>query len=225
MESSRTTNYWPGFVDALTNTVIAMVFLVIVLTIALSAFVNLVVKQRTAKLVQQSMDTMATSTARAAPAPVQFASSPATPRSGSSGPSTSLPASLLTGEIVVTAPEPQKQLPARPALDRSGKALVLRFPEGGVDLDAKSTDALNAIAERSGIQMSQMYADIAVRGPEILLSENQRSGFFRAMSARNYLMEKGMPAANLFIRFEDAPGITEHQIVISISPTPPGVKP
>ncbi len=45
MEVGKNTNYWPGFVDALGNTIIAMVFVVIVLAVSLSMYAKLLAQR------------------------------------------------------------------------------------------------------------------------------------------------------------------------------------
>jgi hypothetical protein len=208
VESSRNTNYWPGFVDALTNTVIAMIFLVIVLTIALSAFINLVVRQRTEKLVQQHMGTVTTAQ------PVSALEPPPEPRTQTKA--ASAKKSLVVGEVLVQQASSPKDRPAVSEVDAASAALVIKYSGNAVELDEKSALDLDGIVQRSGLSMTQVRAEIVVRGPEIFLSENQRSGFFRAMSARNYLMRKGVSASNVTIRFEDVPGAKENLIAISI---------
>ncbi|RZL31396.1 MAG: hypothetical protein EOP35_22150 [Rubrivivax sp.] len=49
-------DFWPGFVDALTNVVIAMVFVIVVLAIALSFSAQMLAKRMAAKIAEQQAE-------------------------------------------------------------------------------------------------------------------------------------------------------------------------
>src|SRR5690349_22145149 len=68
MEGGKTANYWPGFVDALTNVVIAMVFVIVVLAIALSFAARLMGQRLAEEIVKKHTAAAAASAAAAPPA-------------------------------------------------------------------------------------------------------------------------------------------------------------
>lgn len=221
--ASREANYWPGFVDALTNTVIAMVFLVIVLTLSLSVFINNIANQRAAKLVEtqqgvaKSSGTVAASQAPAeAVGPTSLASPGAS--AGAVAESPKAAPSLLKGEFRV-AGEQKGQAAVVPKLNSqtSGNALVLYYPGTAVEIDEKTAADLERLAVNSGISFPQMQASIVARGPQIFLSDNQRLAFFRSMAVRNFLLKKGIARENITIRVEESPGAAEGSIVVSVN--------
>lgn len=219
--SGRETNYWPGFVDALTNTVIAMVFLVIVLTLSLSVFINAIANQRAAKILEGKAASAASAASEgsalseasgsSAAEPPQVPGSPAAPSSPKAE------ASVLKGTFRV--PDSAKNPAPGSARQKSEaltNALVVYFSGTTVEVDEKTELELDRVAASSGVTFAQMQASIVARGPQIFLSDNQRLAFFRAMSVRNFLMKKGIQRDNITIRIEDAPGTTEGMVVVSV---------
>jgi hypothetical protein len=224
--SNGETNYWPGFVDALTNTVIAMVFLVIVMVISLSVFVNVAVEQRgkamAAEMLVKELEARGLS-AKASPGsgPANGGLTAGVGAAGQAPPSTAN-ASVLQGNLTIkddAAKNPN--VPPGRSQEQSGNALVLRFSGTSVEIDDSTERELDAIAARTNVTFAQMRASIVVRGPEIYLSENQRLAFFRAMSARNYLLKKGISGGYITVRLEDVPGTTESVAVVSVSARAP----
>jgi hypothetical protein len=59
----KDSNYWPGFVDALTNVVIAMVFVIVVLAISLSFSAQLLAKRMAAKVASLEQDVVSRASA------------------------------------------------------------------------------------------------------------------------------------------------------------------
>lgn len=210
----REANYWPGFVDALTNTVIAMVFVVIVLTLSLSVFINAVANQRAAKIVSSKADEAKNA------APVVLPDTPAPPRvsvsTAGEPPNSRIPAPVLKGELRVATDEKKQSQGMQTRTENAPNALTLYFPGTTVEVDSKTAAELDRIVANSGLAFSQLHATIVARGPQIFLSENQRLAFFRAMAVRNFLIKKDMPRDNITIRIEDAPGTTEGMVVVSV---------
>lgn len=207
----REVNYWPGFVDALTNTVIAMVFLVIVLTLSLSVFINSVANQRAAKMVETKAEKV-----KDLPEPSDTSAPPEAAKNPASTQASQISPSVLRGEFRVAA-GPQK--PSSESQRTSGvaaNALLLYFPGTSVEVDEKTERELDRVAANSGVAFAQMEAIVSARGPQIFLSENQRLAFFRAMSVRNFLLKKGIRRDNIKILIEDAPGTTEGVVAVSV---------
>jgi hypothetical protein len=221
--SGREANYWPGFVDALTNTVIAMVFLVIVLTLSLSVFINNIANQRAAKIVQSKIESERSSgmtPAMEEPAAVkglETSAVPAAPLASAAPSSPKVGPSVLKGEFRVAGESKnQSAEPPRSSTEKSVNALVLHYPGTTVEIDDKTASELERLAANSGIAFPQMQASIVARGPQIFLSDNQRLAFFRAMAVRNFLLKMGMGRDNITIRIEDSPGAKEGMIVVSV---------
>jgi hypothetical protein len=196
MESSNETNYWPGFVDALTNTVIAMVFLVIVLTLSLAVFINAVVKQRLAKLVPDKACAVA-------PDP-QTANRQTVDRYGT--PQRMLgDKSRVIGDIrVADGPAAVVETKALDTRDLTGGTILLRFPGRTVEMDDSTSVRISEIAHKEGVVPSTAAVHIEVRGHEIFLTENQRIAFFRSMAVRNVLLKQGVIASNITVKLVES---------------------
>lgn len=201
--------YWPGFVDALTNVVIAMVFVIVVLAIALSFAMQMVASRMAAKVSELQQAQTALSAAAAASA----ASTGAPARGGlSSDTPLSAPAD---GRIRIAVAGNESAQTARPAkVQAAARSLVLEYEQGALTLDDA---ALRSLQQALGpVKAALDGAGAAARvslvatGPAMELSDNQRSAFVRVMAVRNQLLDQGF-----------AP----ERIVTRIDPTGPGDKP
>ena len=188
MESSgREQNFWPGFVDALSNLVLTLVFVMVIFVLALFYLSSKVSKSKMealcpatkAELVQTKKELEETKAA------LRAALSLAGQVKESVSVSEKKPAPVLKREKVSTL------------ISGGGASIVIRFPMGVVELDAESKQALDkAIAPllASGLQVKTSLS--AVPGPETY-SEGKRLSFFRAVAIRNYLISKGVAKANI----------------------------
>lgn len=192
-------DYWPGFVDALTNVVIAMVFVIVVLAIALSFSAQLLAKRMAAKIAEQQAEL---GKARAA----LEGKIALVERQPSAGP----PIDALTAvrhRIAVAGNE--AALAASAASSRVKAAerfLQLDFAAGALTLDKAAADELaKAIAPlQTRLADAPPNARLAIvgAGPEMHLSESQRAAFIRVMAVRNQLLAQGVKAERISTRIE-----------------------
>jgi len=180
MESGKNANYWPGFVDALTNVVIAMIFVIVVLAIALSFAVQMMAKKMAAEIVEKNSAAQAASSSPPAPpAPTELDTDVLIP---------------VTGDDRVPATEV--------VIKKTDRRLQLEFAATALNLDPaasqKLTDAVAGLNPKNGTLTVQIVAF----GPGMQLSENQRNAFVRVLSVRNQLIKLGYPANRINTRIE-----------------------
>ncbi|MBZ8141346.1 hypothetical protein CLD22_15755 [Rubrivivax gelatinosus] len=200
-------DYWPGFVDALTNVVIAMVFVIVVLAIALSFSAQLLAKRMAAKIAeQQAQIGRATVVAPGATTAEQK------PRSGPP-----IDAGLPVRTLIAVAGN--EQAPAASAAGVGVKSaeryLQLNYAPSALTLDSAAieqlTKALLPLRQRLAAVASAKLSIVAT-GPELQLSENQRAAFIRAMVVRNQLLSEGIAPGRITTRIDvntqaAAPGV------------------
>lgn len=186
MESGREQNFWPGFVDALSNLVLTLVFVMVIFVLAMFYLSSKVSQSRMdalcpatkAELEQVKKDLQET----------RKALNVALAEAGQAR------ANVEVGEK--KAPLPKKEKISTLA-SSEGSSITIRFPAGVVELDDEAERVLDkAIAPfiESGKQVKAILN--AVPGPETF-SEGKRLSFFRAVAIRNYLISKGVAKANI----------------------------
>jgi outer membrane protein OmpA-like peptidoglycan-associated protein len=214
MEGGKEMNYWPGFVDALANVVVTMIFVIVVFTIALLYFSQNKVKEVLAAAEQAKAEARAEAKAQAPPAPPsvaalekrlaelareneqlrrQMQAKPA-PQAGS----------VERGEVKITESAPVAgAAPASVRIRGTRSAVEVVFPAGAIDLDKASLGRLEtsfaAFAERAragGVEL----VGVAEVGP---YSEGRRLSYYRNLALRNWLIEKGVPASQIRMRIAD----------------------
>lgn len=212
MEGGKEMNYWPGFVDALANVVVTMIFVIVVFTIALLYFSQNKVKEalaaaeqakaqvpaapqvpsvavlekRVAELARENEQLRRQVQARPVP--------PAPPQAGS----------VERGEVKMAESAPiAGATPASVRIRGTRSALEVVFPAGAIDLDKASIGKLEAsfagFAERAragGVEL----VGVAEVGP---YSEGRRLSYYRNLALRNWLIEKGIPASRIRMRIAD----------------------
>lgn len=191
--------FWPGFVDALTNVVIAMVFVIVVLAIALSFSAQILAKRMAAKIAEQQAELGRARQALIAPAaekekpaagaPPQIQTqAPQRTRIAVAGNEAALAASAATAQV-------------KPA----ERYLQLDFAPGALTVDEKAAKALGeALAPLKArlAESSTLRLEVVALGPEIHLSENQRAAFIRAMAVRNELLAQGIAGDRIATRID-----------------------
>lgn len=209
MESSKEVNYWPGFVDALTNTVIAVIFLVIVLTLSLTVFVSALVKQRIAKEMANTNAACSIKQGANPNAGINIATDKKP--SGAVPPPVAVKKYIKDNEIADGSPV---TVEAKPALMPSfGKGtMYLRFEDKDIVVDDHSEQQLAELARRQGIVPSQVAVELEVRANHLFRTDNQRTAFFRSMAVRDALMKRGVHPLNINVRLIEA-GVDEAGLV------------
>lgn len=191
-------DFWPGFVDALTNVVIAMVFVIVVLAIALSFSAQMLAKRMAAKIAEQEAELGRARQAIVAPAsekekpggtpPVVETQAPQRTRIAVAGNEAALAASAAAAKV-------------KPA----ERYLQLDFAPGALTVDEKAAKALGEALAPLKARLAESPAlrlEVVAIGPEIHLSENQRAAFIRAMAVRNELLGQGIEGSRIVARID-----------------------
>ncbi|MBI5430675.1 MAG: hypothetical protein HY938_09510 [Nitrosomonadales bacterium] len=181
MENGREPNFWPGFVDALSNLVLTLVFVMVIFVLALFYLSSKVAQSKIealcpatkSELEQVQKDLEETRKA------LQAALSQA-------------------GQIKERVEVSEKKTPVlkkekiSATATTAGSSITIRFPAGVVELDDEAKQALDkAIAPMLASGQPIKTSLNAVPGPETY-SEGKRLSFFRAVAIRNYLISKGV---------------------------------
>jgi len=186
MESGREQNFWPGFVDALSNLVLTLVFVMVIFVLALFYL--------SSKVSQSKMEALCPATkAELSRVKKDLAETREALRVALSQ------AGQVKDRVEVSerkAPALKKEKISTEATS-AGSTITIRFPAGVVELDEDAKLVLDqAIAPllASGQQIKTNLS--AVPGPETF-SEGKRIAFFRAVAIRNYLIGKGVAKGDI----------------------------
>lgn len=212
--TGKEVNFWPGFVDALANVVVVMIFVVVVFTIALLYFAQNKIKEAASIAQGGQKVALASAEHTAAVAALQqriaelqrendkLRSQAQTPARANPPPQAG---SLERGEVqVVETKLPPGPAPALAQIQGSQASLQVVFPAGAIELDPPSIARLEAAfsgfadkARAGGIEL----VGIAEAGS---YSEGRRLAYYRNLALRNWLIEKGIPSSQIRLRLADA---------------------
>lgn len=168
-------SYWPGFVDALTNVVIAMIFVVVVLAISLSFAAQLMAKKMAEQYIQEHNKK---SDKDAQPAPP-----PEPPDAG-----------IKLNQRIAVAGNEKPVAPKPSQLKSQGNVLQLDYAPGAVTLDAAATGELKKALAARAADMASLRVQLVASGPDMAFTDNQRAAFLRVMEVRNALIDAGFGA-------------------------------
>jgi outer membrane protein OmpA-like peptidoglycan-associated protein len=187
MESNkREQNFWPGFVDALSNLVLTLVFVMVIFVLALFYLSSKVSQSKMEALCPETKSELEQVKKELAETKV------------------ALKAALSqAGQVKDKVETVEKKPPLRnkekvsTEATNTGSSIVIRFPMGVIDLDDDAKEVLDkAIAPllASGQKIKTNLS--AVPGPETY-SEGKRLSFFRNVAVRNYLISKGVAKGDI----------------------------
>lgn len=197
--------YWPGFVDALTNVVIAMIFVVVVLAISLSFAAQMMGKKLAAKYIQEHQ----AKTAQAPPAVP-----PPQPRLAES-------ALVKTTRIAVAGNEAAAAASAAGGAVRQVRnTLQLDYAATAITLDAAAADRFKAAVAALGGNLAQRRVQIVAAGPGMAISDNQRAAYLRVMAVRNTLLDLGVTADHIDVRIDTETALPAPQLNVSFANPP-----
>jgi hypothetical protein len=205
MESGRSTNYWPGFVDALSNMVLAMIFVVLVLALAMGTYATLAAEEIAKRLQAEAAAAAALNGGGGSSAGEAGRAVPAAVPQAAVEP----PPSELDKETrvrVARATPPTVGVGSQVRKVRN--VLVIEFEKQAVMLDDRSRAELVGALKQAPEIVRSGYADIVAAGPAAQLTESRQTSFYRAMTVRNQLIELGMSPdrINVLVADYDAPG-------------------
>jgi outer membrane protein OmpA-like peptidoglycan-associated protein len=174
-------NFWPGFVDALSNLVLTLVFVMVIFVLALFYL--------SSKVTQSKMDALCPATKTELE---QVKKELEETRSA-------LRVALAEASQVKARVDVSEKKPAPIAKNKVstetsaiGSAIIIRFPIGVAELDDGAKEVLDKALAPILATGEQVKASLnAVPGPETY-SEGKRLSFFRAVAIRNYLISKGV---------------------------------
>lgn len=182
MEGGKEQNYWPGFVDALSNVVLTLVFVLVVFVFALSISANKV-EQRMQEVLKAEAELKA-----------KTESKDQTDLHAGSGESEQTAIQTAEKSVAIVAKETEERKVNRGAItvDNASDKLVLYYPSAVVEMDDKSLATLEQAVDMSK-QKAAGYKILlrSVTGKEPY-SVAQRLAYYRALTIRNYLIEKGV---------------------------------
>ncbi len=210
MENGRQQNYWPGFVDALSNLVLTLVFVMTIFILALFFLASKVTQgkldnlcpETKAELAQakkdldESRNALHVALAEAKQAQEQIQ---ALKKESSRSDVAQKPGSLLDRRVDINVMKGKSLQGNKTSTETSGSgsAITIRFPAGVIELDEGAKEILGKALAPFLAEKQQVKASLnAVPGPETY-SEGKRISFFRAVSIRNYLIGKGISKANI----------------------------
>ena len=209
MENGRQQNYWPGFVDALSNLVLTLVFVMTIFILALFFLASKVTQEKVDGLCLETKAELANAKKnldelhnelRAAIAEAKQAQEQIqTLKKELSRSAAQKPSSLLDQriDINVKKDKPLQSNKTSTETSGSGSAITIRFPASVVELDDGAKEALDKVITPLLAQRQQIKVSLnATPGPETY-SEGRRMSFFRAVAIRNYLIGKGVPKTNI----------------------------
>lgn len=206
-------SYWPGFVDALTNVIIAMIFVVVVLAIALSFAAQLMGKRVADKMISEYKAAAAASAASAAAAgPQAGAASPEVPP---------VPESKLVGRTVINVKGNEAaSAPKSPQITPARNVLQLKYVPGAITLDEAAMKALGEAIKAMPESARDKPVVLVATGPSMVLSDNQRSAFMRLMDVRNALIAQGYPATSISTRIDANSNATTPMVSVAFTEGP-----
>ena len=213
MEGGRNANYWPGFVDALGNTIIAMIFVVIVLAISVAMYVGLLAERQAERLVAQrcaqELKSQATGPVPAVPVAVASRStSPGVPSVGATevGGGMAMPTKVLQAAQTAGAEDP-----AMASVRDKGGVIEVLYGQQVFDMDDAARAEFKSLVERMR-KGPEDRVEILVMAPDMTYTENQRAAYTRAMTLRNQLLALGYSPANIKVRTATAPGRPDEMV-------------
>ena len=210
--SGSSGDYWPGFVDALTNVVIAMVFVIVVLAIALSFALQLVARKmsdRVSQLEQQNQAAV-TALAKAQESSKQIVSESNTRANHQ------LNAIIPVESRIKVEDAGSLQTRVKVRLRSVQDQIRLDFADDAFTMNAQAVEKMNEAAseyvEALAKDPQHLHIQLSAQGPQMYLSENKRNAYVRVMDVRNHLLEKGVRADQIEPRI-DADAASDHPVI------------
>jgi len=210
MENGRQQNYWPGFVDALSNLVLTLVFVMTIFILALFFLASKVTQEKveglcletkaeltnTKKNLDETHDELRVAIAEAKQAQEQIQALKKELVRSEAARKTD---SLLDQRVDINVRKGKLLQGNKTSTETSknGFPITIRFPASVVELDDNAKEILDKVIAPLLAQKQQIRFSLnATPGPETY-SEGKRLSFFRAVAIRNYLIGKGIPKANI----------------------------
>lgn len=209
-------NYWPGFVDALTNVVIAMVFVIVVLAMALSFSAQLLARRMSEKVADlQRTNAALTQQVQASTAAAQQELPKESNRIESLVPQ--LQRIIVRGEEAAASA-------SGGALRVVNASLMVEYEGSALQPDPQALrqllDALGPLKDRLNAASAGTQVLLVARGPNLAFSDNQRTAYLRVLAIRNVLMENGIPPERVVTRVDPSSKTPKPSVSVALLPPP-----
>ena len=198
MEGGREQNYWPGFVDALSNVVLTLVFVLVIFVFALVMGSNKVeqkVREESEKQTQSQNQAIEQENTelkkKVEQLTIEINQLRTTSAQNASGAKDqqSIASDNVDKQIQIEE-KPQGQNQGGVQVLQKATGVVLSFPNSVAEVDEKSADKLGHILAATIKNVGKHKVIIrSIVGKETL-SAAQRLAYYRAVGARNYLISK-----------------------------------
>lgn len=202
MEGGREQNYWPGFVDALSNVVLTLVFVLVIFVFALAITSNRIEqrlagassdsKQKEQETVVQQNDELRKKLEDAQSEIVDLKSVNATLEADKK---TAAQTSQMVDDKetqISVSESAANTLSGAPKISQSEDNIVIKFPVSVADMDDKAQKELEQLLEaarKKGGKKKVLLRSILGQEP---FSAAQRLAYYRALTVRNYMITKGI---------------------------------
>ncbi len=218
--TGKDANYWPGFVDALTNVVIAMVFVIVVLAIALSFSAQLLAQRMSAKIAELQSAGEGKTPARPDSPPASESKSGA-----DAGPQSARTDSRVPGAVVIDVHGNEKNTTSTGGkIKATPRFLSLNYEPTALTLDEPAAALLVSSLAEVKKQLSQLPPGSVVRlvakGPAMELTESRRAAYIRVMAVRNVLIEQGITSERIVSQIDTETRTSRATVSIAVEPAP-----
>ena len=202
MEGGREQNYWPGFVDALSNVVLTLVFVIVIFVFALVMSADKVEKKmqqvveaqekmkEQSKILQETLELKKENELLK----LQLKQDESALEKTHSTAAASSSSSAQTQEVdinVIKTPDNAQKIKSI-GIKISGNKIVITYPLAVADLDAKSLETLEKTLEDFKNRLGKRKITINSIVGEEPFSAAQRYAYYRAINLRNYIISKGV---------------------------------
>ena len=218
--------FWPGYVDAVTNLVLNLLFLLTIMTVAVFIFAMELGKNQKSDQTAPLPTENAQATAIDAPVPdkleeldslrkqievlkkeVKVANDARNAQNDARNAQ-----KVVSASVTVAKPTPSLEL----ATPISGGGIVVQYLDEAISLTAAETEKLrSALAPVVGSGGARVEV-VVPKG----FSEAKRLGFYRTMAIRNLLIEMKLPATQIEVTVKEGPS-NSNASVVSVTPRKP----
>ncbi len=193
MDSGKEQNYWPGFVDALSNVVLTLVFVLVIFVFALVMASNKVEKKLQDVIQARKQEQSQQNT----PPPPQTTAPEDNTKTGFDE---NVGVSKDKDEQIILDSEAPKRPNVGPVrVQHTADTITLGFPVSIAEMDEKSAITLTHVIEATIASAGEHKVIMRSYIGKESYSAAQRLAYYRAIGARNILMKAGEKAADISI--------------------------